>query len=68
MTDYIRDESGQPVLSRLDESTLSEIALGTGGSYYRLSDRDDEIEALTEEILAMEGDELESQRHDACCP
>ena len=61
VSDYIRDESGQPVLSKLDETTLSEIALGTGGSYYRLSDRDEEIEALTAEILAMEGDELESQ-------
>lgn len=61
VTDYVRDDSGQPVLSRLDEETLSEVALRTGGKYFRVSRQDEEIEALAELITGMEGEELESQ-------
>jgi Ca-activated chloride channel family protein len=61
VTDYIRDESGQPVLSRLAEDTLSKIALATGGRYFRISERDDEIEEIAALIMGTEGDELESQ-------
>ena len=61
VTDYIRDESGQPVLSRLDEDTLSRIALETGGKYFRISERDQEIEEIAGLISGMEGEELESQ-------
>ena len=59
--DYVRDESGQPVLSRLDEDALSRLALTTGGKYFRISDRDEEIDQLTELVMGMEGTELESQ-------
>ena len=34
--EFIRDSSGQPVLSKLDEDTLQAIAQATGGSYSRL--------------------------------
>jgi Ca-activated chloride channel family protein len=61
VTDYVRDESGQPVLSRLDEDALSRLALTTGGKYFRISDRDEEIDHLTELVMGMEGTELESQ-------
>jgi len=61
VSDYVRDASGQPVLSRLDETTLSELALATGGKYFRVSDRDDEIEKISSLVLGMEGAELESQ-------
>ncbi len=61
VTDYIRDESGQPVLSRLGEETLSKIAFETGGKYFRISDRDQEIEEIARLISGMEGEELESQ-------
>lgn len=61
VTDYVRDESGQPVLSRLDEDALSRLALTTGGKYFRISDRDEEIDQLTELVMGMEGTELESQ-------
>ena len=61
ITDYIRDESGQPVLSRLGEETLSKIALETGGEYFRISERDQEIEEIGSLVSAMEGEELESQ-------
>jgi Ca-activated chloride channel family protein len=61
VTDYIRDESGQPVLSRLGEETLSRIALETGGKYFRISEQDKEIEEIAALVSGMEGEELESQ-------
>ena len=35
--EFVRDTSGQPVRSQLDESTLQQIAQITGGNYSRLS-------------------------------
>jgi Ca-activated chloride channel family protein len=61
VTDYIRDESGQPVLSRLGEETLSKIALQTGGKYFRISEQDQEIDEIASLVAGMEGEELESQ-------
>jgi Ca-activated chloride channel family protein len=61
VADYVRDESGQPVLSRLDEETLSRIALTTGGKYFRISERDSEIEEIASLVSGMEGAELESK-------
>ncbi len=61
VTDYIRDDSGQPVLSRLGEDTLSKVALETGGKYFRISERDEEIEEIASLVGGMEGRELESQ-------
>jgi Ca-activated chloride channel homolog len=61
VTDYMRDESGQPVMSHLDEDTLGKIALATGGKYFRLSDRDKEIQEITDGIMSMEGSDLQSQ-------
>ncbi|MGH9334565.1 MAG: hypothetical protein ACRD21_12545, partial [Vicinamibacteria bacterium] len=61
VSDYIRDDSGQPVLSRLDEETLSRVALETGGKYFRISERDKEIDEIAKLVSGMEGEELESQ-------
>lgn len=61
VTDYIRDESGQPVLSRLDEAKLSRVALETGGKYFRISDQDQEIDEISTLIAGMEGEDLASQ-------
>lgn len=61
VTDYVRDDDGQPVLSRLDERTLGTLTLATGGEYHRVSERDSEIETLSALVLEMEGDELSSQ-------
>ena len=61
VSDYVRDESGQPVVSRLDEETLSELALTTGGKYFRVSGQDEEIEGIGTLIMGMEGEDLESQ-------
>ena len=61
VTDYIRDESGQPVLSRLGEETLSKVALETGGKFFRISEQDQEIDEIAGLVAGMEGEELESQ-------
>jgi Ca-activated chloride channel family protein len=56
--DYKKDPAGQPVLSRLDEETLSRIALATGGKYFRASDRESEVEEIARLIGGMETKEL----------
>jgi Ca-activated chloride channel family protein len=61
ITDYKRDEAGQPVLSRLDEESLSRIALATGGEYYRASDDEAEVEEIADLVASMEGKELSAQ-------
>ena len=61
ITDYKRDEAGQPVLSRLDEDSLSRIALATGGEYYRASDEESEVEEIADLVASMEGKELSAQ-------
>jgi Ca-activated chloride channel family protein len=58
---YKKDAQGQTVLSRLDEVTLQQIALETGGLYFRASPGGDEIDAIVEAIAQLETGELEGQ-------
>jgi len=48
--EFVRDSSGQPVRSQLDEATLQKIAELTGGSYSRLSSQS--LEALYSSVIA----------------
>ena len=48
--EFVRDLSGQPVLSKLDEDNLQAIALATGGSYSRLSS--DSLDQLYNSVIA----------------
>ena len=48
--EFVRDSSGQPVLSKLDEGTLQAIALATGGNYSRLSS--DSLDQLYNSVIA----------------
>jgi len=48
--EFVRDSSGQPVLSKLDEGTLQAIAQATGGSYSRLSS--DSLDQLYNSVIA----------------
>ena len=48
--EFIRDNSGQPVRSQLDEATLQQIAQLTGGTYSRLSSQS--LHALYASVLA----------------
>ena len=53
--EFIRDSSGQPVRSQLDERTLQKIAQLTGGSYSRLSDQS--LNTLYNSVLTSIGEE-----------
>ena len=51
---FKKDEDGQVVVSRLDESTLETIARGTGGRYFRLAPSDPSLNALAAAIEGMD--------------
>ena len=58
--EFVRDTSGQPVLSKLDEGTLQAIAQSTGGSYSRLSS--DSLDQLYNSVIAkLPRDERKSE-------
>jgi len=54
VTGYKRDESGNPVVSRLDMTTLDAIARGTGGQSYRITPADTSLAALAAALEGME--------------
>ena len=58
---FLKDENGQIVVTRLDEATLREIALETGGKYYRASPGEMELERIMAEIAGLEKKELEGK-------
>ena len=60
---YHKDESGNYVKTRLDESTLRAIALETDGDYYRSTLGGDELEAIYDQIAQMEQKEIGSTRY-----
>jgi Ca-activated chloride channel homolog len=53
-TGYKNDKRGQPVLTRLDESTLRKIAEETGGQYVAASGVGDEGDQLTAALQTLE--------------
>lgn len=57
-TDFKRDVSGNVVLTRLDETTLEQIAAATGGSYRRATSGGDEIDEVFQELAALEKTEF----------
>jgi len=52
-------ESGDVIVSRLDEATLQKIALATGGKYYHATPGEMELDRIFEEISKLEKKELE---------
>ncbi|HEY7925426.1 MAG TPA: VWA domain-containing protein, partial [Vicinamibacteria bacterium] len=54
VTGYKRDESGNPVVSRLDMTTLDAIARGTGGQSFRITPADTSLAALAAALEGME--------------
>ncbi len=60
-TGYKKDKKGAVVMSRLDEKSLREIALKTGGRYFRSTPGGSEIENIYEEISGMDKKQLQSK-------
>ena len=58
---YKTDEAGQTVMTRLDESALSQLALATGGRYYRVSLGAFALDQVLDEIASMVRSETESR-------
>lgn len=52
--ELLRDSHGQVVLSRLDETTLRDIAQATGGSYFQLGPQGDGLIKVRSAIHAVE--------------
>ncbi|MFI3295483.1 MAG: VWA domain-containing protein [Rikenellaceae bacterium] len=56
----IRDEEDQIVVSKLDEETLQQIAVLTGGAYVRASERNVGLDLILSEIDKMQKQEFSS--------
>lgn len=50
VTGYRKNKNGEVVLSRLGEAALAGIATATGGSYFRASDAEQEIDLLADQL------------------
>jgi Ca-activated chloride channel family protein len=61
MTGYKKDQEGNVVVSKLDETTLQKIALATGGKYYHATSGEMELEKIYNDISKMEKKELEGK-------
>jgi Ca-activated chloride channel homolog len=59
---FLKDDSGNLVVSRLDESTLQKISLTTGGKYYFSQYGDLELEKIYEHIQGLGKKSLGSER------
>ena len=60
--DFIRDEKGDMVVSKLDENLLQQIASTTGAAYVRASKQSIGLDEITAEINRMEQAELSTLR------
>lgn len=61
LTGYKRDRQGEIVLTRLDETTLQQIALATNGRYFRAAADGREVGFLAEAVGELQTSELESR-------
>jgi Ca-activated chloride channel family protein len=61
VVEYRKDPGGKVVVSSLDERSLAEIAAQTGGSYFRATTSESEIDSLYSDISGLEKKELESR-------
>lgn len=58
---FLRDEEGNVVTTRLDESTLRQVAEATGGRFVRVTPGGRAFEDLVDEIAAAEGEEMDAR-------
>ncbi|MCP4545659.1 MAG: VWA domain-containing protein [bacterium] len=62
LQENLRDRSGKPVFSRLERSTLQQVAAITGGAYYESSGGSLDLEHLRNTIATMETRELSGRQ------
>lgn len=60
--DYKKDREGNVVLTKLDETTLQEIAEIGNGNYYRSSNNNDELEMIYNDLSKLEETEYGTTR------
>lgn len=60
--EYISDENGEMVVSKLNEQMLQEIASTTGGAYVRASKQSIGLDEIVKAINEMQQDELTTMR------
>ncbi len=58
--DFIRDEKGEIVVTKLDEQTLEKIALSTGGAYIRADNKSVGLDEIITQINKTEKQKLSS--------
>ena len=58
--DYLRDKEGTPVVTRLDEATLQDIAAAGKGLYVRSGNSEFGLNPIIEEIARMDDEEYNS--------
>ncbi len=56
---FKKDENGEVIISKLDESTLQKLALATGGKYYNISAGELELDKIFDDVSRMEKKEQE---------
>jgi Ca-activated chloride channel family protein len=61
VVDYVRDEAGQVVTSRLQAGLLEEMARATAGSYYPATPGQEELDRIAEEVAGMDQKDLSSR-------
>ena len=60
--DYMKDETGNPVTSRLNANTLMQLALNGHGSYYQADLHGIETSALIEKLSHLQKDILKTEK------
>lgn len=58
---FKKNDSGNVVVSKLDETILQKMALVTGGKYYRATPSEMELDKIFDDINSMEKKELEGK-------
>jgi Ca-activated chloride channel family protein len=61
LSGFKKDKQGAVVMSRLNEAMLQEIALATGGKYYRATAGGAELDRVYDEISQLEKKEIKSE-------
>jgi Ca-activated chloride channel family protein len=60
-TAFKKDKQGSIVLSKLNEQMLQELAVYSGGEYFRMASGDDQVNSIMELISGMEKKEFEER-------